>query len=101
MQLLINIKISAFFTFVRVVCFFVICFCFLACLCLTSLCRSPLFFLTFFRLVVLVFLSFCFPFFLRAFAELRTAAISLVMSVCSLSVRVEQLGSHLTDFDEI
>ena len=38
--------------------------------------------------------------FLGALAKLRITAISFVMSVC-LSVRVEKLGSHLTDFHEI
>jgi hypothetical protein len=38
--------------------------------------------------------------FLGAFAKLRKATISFVMSV-HLSVRMEQLGSHLTDFHEI
>ena len=41
---------------------------------------------------------------LGAFAKLRKATISFIMSirlsVCP-SVRTEQLGSHLTDFDEI
>jgi hypothetical protein len=37
--------------------------------------------------------------FLVAFAKLRKAIISFVMSVCpSVSVRAEQLGSHWTDF---
>jgi len=35
-----------------------------------------------------------------AFAKLRNATISFVMSV-RLSVRMEQLGSHWTDFHEI
>jgi hypothetical protein len=40
--------------------------------------------------------------FLGAFAKLRKATISFVMSVCvRLSVRTEQLGSHWTDFHEI
>ena len=38
--------------------------------------------------------------FLGAFAKLRKATISSVMSVCP-SVRMEQLGSHWTDFHEI
>ena len=40
--------------------------------------------------------------FLRAFAKLRKVTITFVMclSVC-LSVRMEQLGSHYTDFHEI
>ena len=38
--------------------------------------------------------------FLGAFAKLRKAAISFVMSV-RLSARVEQLGSHWMDFHEI
>ena len=38
--------------------------------------------------------------FLGAFAKLHKATISFVMSVCS-SVRIEQLGSHWTDFHEI
>jgi hypothetical protein len=38
--------------------------------------------------------------FLGAFARLRRAAVSFVMSV-RLSVRMEQLGSHWTDFHEI
>ena len=37
--------------------------------------------------------------FLGAFAKLRKARISVVMSVCP-SVRMEQLGSHWTDFDK-
>ena len=37
---------------------------------------------------------------LGAFAKLRKATISFVMSV-RLSVRMEQLDSHLTDFHEI
>ena len=37
---------------------------------------------------------------LAAFAKLRIANISFVMSVC-LSVRIEQLGSHRTDFRKI
>jgi hypothetical protein len=37
---------------------------------------------------------------LGAFAKLRKATISFVMSVC-LSVRVEQFDSHWTDFSEI
>jgi hypothetical protein len=37
--------------------------------------------------------------FLGAFEELRKATISFVMSL-RLSVRMEQLGSHWTDFDE-
>jgi hypothetical protein len=40
-------------------------------------------------------------FLLRAFAELRKATISFVVFVCSSvlpSIRVEQLGSHWTDF---
>jgi len=38
--------------------------------------------------------------FLGAFAKLRKATISFVMSVCP-SVRKEQLGSRWTDFHEI
>ena len=38
--------------------------------------------------------------FLVAFAKLRKATISFVMSVC-LSVRMEQLGHHWEDFHEI
>jgi hypothetical protein len=38
--------------------------------------------------------------FLGAFAKLRKATVSFVMSV-RLSVRMEQLGSHWTDFHEI
>ena len=38
--------------------------------------------------------------YLGAFAKLRKATIDLVMSVCP-SVRMEQLGSHWTDFHEI
>jgi hypothetical protein len=38
--------------------------------------------------------------FLGAFAKLRKATISFVMSVC-LSDRMEELGSHWTDFQEI
>jgi len=38
--------------------------------------------------------------FLGAFTKLRKAIISFLMSVC-LSVRMEQLGSHWTDFHEI
>jgi hypothetical protein len=40
---------------------------------------------------------------LGAFAKLRKATISFVMSAClpvGLSVRTEQLGSHWTDFHE-
>jgi hypothetical protein len=37
--------------------------------------------------------------FVGAFAELRKAAVSFVMSVRP-SVRMEQLGSHWADFDE-
>jgi len=37
---------------------------------------------------------------LSAFAKLRKAALNFVMSV-RLSVRMEQLGSHWTDFHEI
>jgi hypothetical protein len=37
--------------------------------------------------------------FLSAFAKLRKATISFVMSVCQ-SVRMQQLGNHWTDFDE-
>jgi hypothetical protein len=36
----------------------------------------------------------------RAFAELRKATISLVMSAC-LSVLVKLLGSHWTKFDDV
>jgi hypothetical protein len=42
--------------------------------------------------------------FLGAFAKLRKATISFVMSDClpvCPSVRMEQLGSQQTDFDEI
>ena len=35
-----------------------------------------------------------------AFAKLRKATVSFFMFAC-LSVRMEQLGSHWTDFDEI
>jgi hypothetical protein len=38
--------------------------------------------------------------FLDAFAELRIATINFVMYV-RLSIRMEQLGSHWTDFHEI
>jgi len=38
--------------------------------------------------------------FLGAFAKLLKATISACLSVC-LSVRMEQLGSHRTDFHEI
>jgi hypothetical protein len=38
--------------------------------------------------------------FLGAFAKLRKATMSFVVSVC-LSVRTEQLDSHWRDFDEI
>ena len=38
--------------------------------------------------------------FLGAFAKLRKVAISFFMSFC-LPVRMEQLNSHWTDFDEI
>jgi len=38
--------------------------------------------------------------FLGAFAELQRENVSFVMSVCP-SVRMEQLGSHWTDFNEI
>ena len=38
--------------------------------------------------------------FLSAFAKLRKATVSFVFSVCS-SVRMEQLGFHWTDFDQI
>jgi len=41
---------------------------------------------------------------LGTFAKLRKAAISFIMSVCStvrLSVSMEQLDSHWTDFREI
>ena len=37
---------------------------------------------------------------LRVFAKLRKASISFVIPVLP-SVRMEQLGSHWTDFDEI
>ena len=37
---------------------------------------------------------------LGPFSKLRKATISFVMSFC-LSVRMEQLGSHWTDFHEI
>jgi len=37
---------------------------------------------------------------LGAFAKLRKATINIVMSV-RLSVRIEQLGSHRTDFNDI
>jgi hypothetical protein len=42
--------------------------------------------------------------FLGAFAELQKATVSFVMSVCLSdrpSARIEQLGSHWTDFYEI
>jgi hypothetical protein len=39
-------------------------------------------------------------FFLLLFAKLRKATVSFVISVC-LSVRMEQLGCHWTDFHEI
>jgi hypothetical protein len=42
--------------------------------------------------------------FLGAFEKLQKAAISVVMSVCPLvrsSVRIQQLGSHWTEFLEI
>jgi hypothetical protein len=46
--------------------------------------------------------------FLDAFAELRKATVSVVVSVCldvrtsvRPSVRMEQLGTHWTDFHEI
>jgi hypothetical protein len=42
----------------------------------------------------------CMPPFLGAFAKLRKATISFVISV-RLPVRMEQLGSHWTDFHEI
>jgi hypothetical protein len=38
--------------------------------------------------------------FLGAFAKLRKATISVVVSVCP-SVRIEKIGSHGKDFDEI
>jgi hypothetical protein len=38
--------------------------------------------------------------FLGAFAKLRKATINFVLSSC-LSVRMEQLDSHWTDFDQI
>jgi hypothetical protein len=38
--------------------------------------------------------------FLGAFAKLRKAALSFVMSI-RLVVRMQQLGSHWTDFHEI
>jgi hypothetical protein len=38
--------------------------------------------------------------FLSAFAKLRKATVSFVLSVCP-SVRMEQLGFHWTDFDQI
>jgi hypothetical protein len=38
--------------------------------------------------------------FLDAFAKLQKATIGFVMSVCP-SIRMEQLGSHWTDFHEI
>jgi len=38
--------------------------------------------------------------FLGVFAKLQKAATSLVMSVCP-SVRMEQLGSHCTEFREV
>jgi hypothetical protein len=41
-------------------------------------------------------MEFC-PLFLGAFAILRKSTIGLVMSACP-AFRVEQLGSHLTDF---
>jgi len=41
--------------------------------------------------------------FIGAFTKLRKAAISFVMSVCRVhpSVRMQQLGSHWTDFPEV
>jgi hypothetical protein len=39
--------------------------------------------------------------FIGVFAKLRKATISFVMSVCCLSNRMEQLGSHSTHFHEI
>jgi len=42
--------------------------------------------------------------FLGAFAKLRKVTISFIMSICLSvppSVRMEQLGSHWTDFHEI
>jgi hypothetical protein len=45
----------------------------------------------------------CLLFILGAFAKLREASISFAMSVClsvCLSVRMEQLGSHWTDFHD-
>jgi hypothetical protein len=37
---------------------------------------------------------------LRAFAKLRKSTVSFVMPVC-LSFRMERLGCHWTDFDEL
>ena len=45
------------------------------------------------------FLKFVSFLFLCAFAKLRKVNISFVVSVCP-SVRMKQLGSHWTDFDE-
>ena len=45
-------------------------------------------------------MSKCAAVFLGAFAKLRNATIRFVMSV-RLSVRMEQLGSHRTDFHEM
>jgi hypothetical protein len=56
-----------------------------------------------FWLPVLPYISVLFPspiFFLGAFAKLRRATLSLVMSVC-LSVRMEQLGSDWMDFHAV
>ena len=40
--------------------------------------------------------------FLGVFAKFRKAAISVIISLCvCLSVRMEQLGSHCTDFHDI
>jgi hypothetical protein len=44
--------------------------------------------------------QFCFTSILGAFATLRKATVSLIMSVC-LSVQIEQLGYHCTDCHEI
>jgi hypothetical protein len=57
-----------------------------------------------FRILTLLCLSVSQDLFLGTFAKLRKATINLVASFCSFvcsSVRMEQLGSHWTDFDEI
>ena len=54
-------------------------------------------------MVLTAILGFVYALFLGAFAILRKATISFVMSVCPSvrpSVRMEQLRSHCTDFDE-